>query len=49
MKFETLMLNSLFAACLLLCVSVMGAMLILPSPNALANNVHTVAAAHVAG
>lgn len=27
MKFETLMLNSLFAACLLVCVLVMGAML----------------------
>jgi hypothetical protein len=27
MKFETLMLNSLFAACLVLCVATLGAML----------------------
>ncbi|HEV2622660.1 MAG TPA: hypothetical protein VGU65_11310 [Frateuria sp.] len=36
MKFETLMLHSLFAACLLLCVGVMSAMLVLPSPTSLA-------------
>lgn len=36
MKFETLMLNSLFAACLLLCVGVMSAMLVLPSPTSVA-------------
>ena len=28
MKFETLMLHSLFAACLLVCVSTLGAMLV---------------------
>ena len=28
MKFETLMLHSLFAACLVICVSTLGAMLI---------------------
>jgi hypothetical protein len=28
MKFETLMLHSLFAACLLVCVSMLGAMLV---------------------
>jgi hypothetical protein len=28
MKFETLMLNSLFAACLVLCASTLGAMLV---------------------
>jgi len=28
MKFETLMLNSLFAACLVLCVGTLGAMLV---------------------
>jgi len=27
MKFETLMLNSLFAACLVICVATLGAML----------------------
>lgn len=27
MKFETLMLNSLFVACLVICVSTLGAML----------------------
>jgi hypothetical protein len=34
MKFETLMLHSLFAACMLLCLGVMSAMLILPTPTA---------------
>jgi hypothetical protein len=28
MKFETLMLNSFFAACIVLCVSTLGAMLV---------------------
>lgn len=37
MKFETMMLQSLFAACLVLCLGVMGAMLVLPSPTALAS------------
>ncbi|MGN2250950.1 hypothetical protein ACFWZ1_12855 [Frateuria sp. GZRe14] len=36
MKFETLILHSLFAACLLLCVAVMSAMLVLPMPTATA-------------
>jgi hypothetical protein len=51
MKFETLMLNSLFAACLLLCVGVMGAMLVLPSPTSLAaaNAQATTVAADAAG
>jgi hypothetical protein len=35
MKFETLMLHSLFAACLLVCVLTFGAMLVSPAaaPN----------------
>jgi hypothetical protein len=38
MKFETVLLHSVFAACLLLCLTVMGAMLVLPTPTALAAN-----------
>jgi hypothetical protein len=44
MKFETLMLHSLFAACLLLCLGVMSAMLILPTPTAIAASHAPVAA-----
>jgi len=36
MKLETVLLHSLFAACMLLCVAVMGTMLILPTPTAIA-------------
>ncbi|MEI7036208.1 hypothetical protein [Fulvimonas yonginensis] len=36
MKFETLMLHGLFAACLLLCLGVMSAMFVLPAPAAIA-------------
>jgi hypothetical protein len=50
MKFETLMLNSLFAACLLLCVGVMSAMLVLPAPTSLAAaNAHAAVVADAAG
>ncbi|SEI46954.1 hypothetical protein [Frateuria terrea] len=38
MKFETVLLNSFFAVCMLLCVAVMGAMLVLPTPTSLAAN-----------
>ncbi len=40
MKFETLMLQSLFAVCLLVCVLTFGAMLTTSSaaPNAVANH-----------
>lgn len=34
MKLEALMLKSLFALCLLICLSTLGSMLILPSPAA---------------
>jgi len=37
MKFETLMLHSLFAACMLICLGVISAMLILPAPVTLAS------------
>lgn len=40
MKFETVMLHSLFAACLLVCALTMGAMLTAKAP------VSTVASAH---
>lgn len=36
MKFETVILHSLFAACMVLCLAVMSAMLILPTPTAVA-------------
>ena len=36
MKLETLLLHSLFAACMLLCVAVMGAMLLQPAPALIA-------------
>ncbi|UGB37310.1 hypothetical protein [Frateuria soli] len=36
MKFETILLQSLFAVCMLLCLAVMSAMLVLPTPTALA-------------
>jgi len=42
MKFETLMLQSLFAACLMICLGTFGAMLLAPAPAA------TFAANHVA-
>jgi hypothetical protein len=40
MKFESLMLHSLFGACLLICVLVLGAMLTAPTgvPNAVASH-----------
>lgn len=44
MKFETIMLHGLFAACMLLCVSVMSAMFVLPTPTALAAASQTQAA-----
>jgi hypothetical protein len=34
MKLETVLLHSLFAVCLLLCLGVMSAMLVLPTPTA---------------
>jgi hypothetical protein len=36
MKLETILLHSLFAACMLLCLAVMSAMLVLPTPTAVA-------------
>ena len=36
MKFETLMLHSFFAACLMLCLGVMSSMLVQPTPTAIA-------------
>lgn len=45
MKFETLLLQSFFAACMLLCLAVMGAMLVQPSPRALAAANHVPATA----
>jgi hypothetical protein len=36
MKFETLMLHSLFAACLLVCVLTFGAMLVSPTASNIA-------------
>jgi hypothetical protein len=40
MKFETLMLHSLFAACMLICLLTLGAMLTLPAavPNIAASH-----------
>lgn len=50
MKTETVLLQGLFAACLLLCLSVMGAMLALPSPRAIAaSQARAPAAGHLAG
>lgn len=34
MRFETLMLQSLFAACLMICLATFGAMLLAPAPAA---------------
>ncbi|NUO71562.1 MAG: hypothetical protein HOQ10_02460 [Frateuria sp.] len=49
MKFETLMLNCLFAACLVLCLGVMSSMLILPAPTALAGAHTSAVAVHAVG
>jgi hypothetical protein len=38
MKFEAALLHGLFAACMLLCLGVMSAMLVLPTPATLAAN-----------
>jgi hypothetical protein len=45
MKFETLMLHSLFAACLLVCVLTLGSMLTTkaPVPNVAASQAHAAA------
>jgi hypothetical protein len=51
MKFETIMLNGLFAACITLCVLVMGAMLrITPASVQLSGATHSasIAASHCA-
>ena len=50
MKFETLMLHSLFAACLLVCVLTFGSMLTTKSsaPNLAANHAHVAAQVHSA-
>jgi hypothetical protein len=51
MKFETLMLHSLFAACLLLCVLTFGSMLTSKAPvsNVAATHAHVIATANSAG
>ncbi|GLQ96189.1 hypothetical protein [Dyella mobilis] len=50
MKFETLMLHSLFAACLLICVMTVGSMLTAPQHAAHLAAAHaTAAAVHSAG
>ncbi|HET6804498.1 MAG TPA: hypothetical protein VFH59_03525 [Frateuria sp.] len=51
MKFETVLLQSFFAAAMLLCLAVMSAMLILPSPNTLAaaTQAHAAAVANARG
>jgi hypothetical protein len=38
MKFESLMLQSLFGACLLICVLVVGSMLTSPAPSVAASH-----------
>ena len=45
MKFETVLLQSFFAACMLLCLAVMSAMLVMPSPRAVAAASHVPATA----
>ncbi|MCX7513516.1 hypothetical protein [Frateuria sp. STR12] len=50
MKLETVLLHSLFAACMLLCLAVMSAMLILPTPTAVAaSQAQAVASANTEG
>jgi hypothetical protein len=51
MKFETVLLQSFFAACMLLCLAVMSAMLILPTPTTVAasSQARTAATANVEG
>lgn len=50
MKFETVILHSLFAACMLICLAVMSSMLILPTPTSVAaSHAQTVAVAHAEG
>lgn len=49
MKFETIILHGLFAACMLLCLSVMSAMFILPTPTALASQAQATVAANAQG
>ena len=45
MKFETLMLQSLFAICLLICLLTLGSMLVSPAPAAHLAASHTAVAA----
>ena len=50
MKFETIILHSLFAACMLICLAVMSAMLISPTPTSVAaSQARTAAVAHAEG
>ena len=50
MKFETILLQSFFAACMLLCLAVMSAMLVLPTPTAVAaSQAHAAAVANAEG
>jgi hypothetical protein len=51
MKFETILLQSFFAACMLLCLAVMSAMLVLPTPTAVAaaTQAHAAAVANAEG
>jgi hypothetical protein len=51
MKFETLMLQSLFAACLMICLGTFGAMLLSPAPavTLAANHAAVAATARTAG
>ena len=49
MKFETVILHSLFAACMVLCLAVMSAMLILPTPTSVAASQVRTATAHAEG
>jgi hypothetical protein len=50
MKFETVILHSLFAACMLICVAVMGTMLVSPTPTALAaSQAHAATVANAEG
>jgi hypothetical protein len=50
MKFETILLHSLFAACMLICLAVMSAMLVSPTPTSVAaSQVHAAAMVHAEG
>lgn len=48
MKLETIILQSLFAVCMLICLAVMSSMLILPTPTSVAAS-HTQTVAHAEG